>query len=201
MSERQRDGKAQRRESALPPTSVRGVARLPTGLVTAPHAWHLVGHPWNAEGVNPTGTGLCPLPLRRRCAPSSVPVLVVVALVLGVPVLGRAGSRGDRRAALPRGRNLLRVHDQHARAGGALLTWSSDIPSKVRTCRGDADADGNPGCSQPQPLVRQLQEVWPGTTPPDGMAPIRQQREARARVAGAGEGASSRPLRVSRSGA
>ncbi len=32
-------------------------------------------------------TGLCPLPLRRRCAPSSVPVLVVVALVLGVPVL------------------------------------------------------------------------------------------------------------------
>ncbi len=33
------------------------------------------------------GTGLCPLPLRRRCAPSSVPVLVVVALVLGVPVL------------------------------------------------------------------------------------------------------------------
>ncbi len=33
------------------------------------------------------GTGLCPLPLRRRCAPSSVPVLVVVALVLGVQVV------------------------------------------------------------------------------------------------------------------
>ena len=30
------------------------LARFVAGPVTAPHAWHLVGHPWNVEGVNPT---------------------------------------------------------------------------------------------------------------------------------------------------
>jgi len=67
------------------------LARFVAGLVTAPHAWHLVGHPWNVKGVNPTWHWSVPVTsastLRRRCAPSSVPVLVVVALVLGVPVL------------------------------------------------------------------------------------------------------------------
>ena len=59
----------------------------PTGLVTAPHAWHLVGHPWNVKGVNPTWYWSVPVTSASTLRPSSVPVLVVVALVLGVPVL------------------------------------------------------------------------------------------------------------------
>ncbi len=27
------------------------LARFVAGLVTAPHAWHLVGHPWNVKGL------------------------------------------------------------------------------------------------------------------------------------------------------
>jgi len=64
-----------------------GQARFVAGLVTAPHACTWSGTLGTLRVSTRLGTGLCPLPLRRRCAPSSVPVLVVVALVLGVPVL------------------------------------------------------------------------------------------------------------------